>query len=289
MRKSPVNSSPGVTERQSKALINLLADEDPWVYDEVRKKLVALGDGIVTWLKPHLLSNDPVLRRHSREIVSYFGRQEKDNAFLTFCLTQGEEFDLEQALLMLAATRYDEINLGGYHALLDCYAASLRELVDPGAPPAQILAACNYFLFEELGFHGNEQHQSDPESGYLSRVIDRRTGSPLSLCALYLVVARRLRLPVTGIALPGHFVLRYQSAREEIYVDAFNKGKLLTKIDCVKYVAQTQRPPHENHLAPVSSRRILLRICAGLHQVYSQNKDRVEEPRVQRYLIALAK
>jgi regulator of sirC expression with transglutaminase-like and TPR domain len=282
-------SSSALHEKQCKALLQLLADDDPWVFQEVRRKLFALGDSVTTWLRPHLLSDDPVLRRHAREIISYFGRQEKDTAFLTFCVTQGEDFDLEQALWLLAATCFDGINASGYRALLDSYASDLREQINPAAPAEDILAACNHFLFDRLGFRGNEEHQHDPESAYLNRVIDRRTGSPVSLCSLYLLIAKRLRLPVTGISLPGHFLLRFQNAREEIYVDAFHRGKLLTKIDCLRYLAQTQHAPHEGQVAPVSPRRIVLRLCAALHQIYTQRPDSVEAPRVQRYVIALAK
>ena len=94
---------------------------------------------------------------------------------------------------------------------------------------------------------------------------------------------------MTGIGLPGHFMVRYQTARVELYVDAFNKGKLLTKQDCIKYLVQTHHNLEDGHLAPVTSRRILLRVCAGLHQIYSQAGDQTEAPRLQRYLIALAK
>ena len=45
----------------------------------------------------------------------------------------------------------------------------------------------------------------------------------------------------------------------------------------------------ESCLAPVSSRRILLRICANLHQIYTQRKAVDQVERLQRYLVALAK
>ena len=190
---------------------------------------------------------------------------------------------------MLAATRYPEINILGYRAILDGYAADLREQLDPAAPPSQILAACNHFLFEDLGFKGNEQNHYDPEDSYLNRVIDRRMGNPISLCTLYLAMAKRLKLPMTGIGLPGHFMVRYQSPRAELYVDAFNKGKLLTKSDCIRYLVQSHHGLDDGYLAPVTSRRVLMRICVGLHQIHTQANDQTEAPRLQRYLIALAK
>jgi hypothetical protein len=49
---------------------------------------------------------------------------------LAFCLNQGEDFDLEQGVLLLCRTQYPQINLEAYSALLDDYAGELRERLD---------------------------------------------------------------------------------------------------------------------------------------------------------------
>jgi hypothetical protein len=57
----------------------------------------------------------------------------------------------------------------------------------------------------------------------------------------------------------------------------------------VKHVINLRQRFDESCLAPVSARRILLRICAQLHQIYTQQKAPVQIERLQRYLVALAK
>jgi regulator of sirC expression with transglutaminase-like and TPR domain len=94
---------------------------------------------------------------------------------------------------------------------------------------------------------------------------------------------------MAGIGLPCHFLCRYQSTRAEVYVDAFCGGLLMTKSDCIKRVVQLRQRFDESCLAPVSSRRILLRICATLHQIYTQRKAADQVDRLHRYLVALAK
>ena len=91
-------------------------------------------------------------------------------------------------------------------------------------------------------------------------MIDQRQGNPISLCMIYQLVGRRLGLSVTGIGLPGHFLCRFQTPRQDYYIDAFNKGRLLTKTDCMKYLKQAGYEFHETFLMPASSRRILLRM-----------------------------
>jgi len=278
-----------LSESQRAALLNLLADDDPAVYRSIRQKILSIGPAAAEWLRPHTLSRDPALRRRAQELVLRFDRQTTDNLFLGFCLKHGEELDLEEGAWLLAQTQYPDINVAGYEALLDSFAGDLRDRLDPGSEPEQLLAIVNEYLFQELGFVGNEEDYHDPENSYLNRVLDRRTGNPINLCLVYLLVARRLKLPVVGIGLPGHFICRYQSTSTEVYIDAFNGGKLLTKADCVRYLLQGNYSIRDDYLAPVSPRRILLRICSNLHQIYLHLEKGEEATRQQRYLVALAR
>ena len=289
MKLHLAKSTADLSESQIAALISLLGDEDPTVYSTVREKLVSYGTTAMGWLRPYLLSNDPVLRRRAKEIVDHFGKRDADNEFLSFCLRQGEEFDIEQGVLLLAQTQYPGINKAAYVALLDSFASDLREQIDHDGEADQVLATINDYLFRQLGFVGNEENYYDPDNSYLNRVLDRRTGNPISLAIVYLFVGRRLKLPMTGIGLPGHFICRYQTSKTEVYLDAFNRGKILTKADCIKYLVHTRHSLQEGHLAPVSARRILLRICANLHQIYAQIEAIEQTGRLQRYLVALAK
>jgi regulator of sirC expression with transglutaminase-like and TPR domain len=276
-------------ESQKAALINLLGDEDEAVYDAVRDKIISAGPTARTWLRPFFLSGDPLVRRRSMEITRHFDRQSADDTFLAFCLQHGEDLDLEQGAWRLAQTQYPDINVEAYTALLDQFAAELSTRIEPHHRATPLLNAMNEFVFGQLAFAGNEANYYDPDNSYLNRVLDRRTGNPIALSLVYLLLARRLRLPVTGIGLPGHFLCRYQSASDEIFIDAFNKGKLLTKSDCIHYLARGNFDVRDAYLAPISSRRLLARVCGNLHQIYVRLGHAESVTRFQRYLVALAR
>jgi regulator of sirC expression with transglutaminase-like and TPR domain len=281
--------TPALTESQKAALINLLGDEDPAIYQIIRNKILSQGQSARDWLRQHTLSSDPLLRRRAQEIIDYFERQAGDNRFLAFCLSRGDVLDLEQGAWLLAQTQYPNINILAYQALLDSYAADLRERIDLTGEPQMILDGINHYLFEELKFVGNEDNYYDPDNSYLNRVLDRRKGVPITLSAVYISIARRLRLPVAGIGMPGHFLCRFQNSREEIFIDAFHKGKLLTKTECIRALVNSGHEFHEGFLAAVSPRRILFRMCSNLHQVYKTLEMPEETARLQRYIIALSK
>jgi regulator of sirC expression with transglutaminase-like and TPR domain len=278
-----------ISQSQRDALLSLLGDEDPLVFRTVREKILSCGPPAAEWLRPHTISNDPALRRRAQQIVLHFDRQAADDQFLAFCLRHGEEFDLEPGAWLFAQTQYPRINVEAYQAVLDGYANELRGRLGSTTEPQDILTIVNQYLFGELGFAGNGENYYDPDNSYLNRVIDQRTGNPINLCLMYILLARRLRLPVAGIGLPGHFICRYQSTAAEIYLDPFNRGRLLTKADCVQRLINANCSLRDDYLAPVSARRILLRICSNLHQVYQRLELAAETMRLQRYLVALAR
>jgi regulator of sirC expression with transglutaminase-like and TPR domain len=284
-----ISLSSKLSKKEQEALVSLLADDDASVFQAVRGKILTCGPEAAEWLRPYMLSRDPVLRRHVVDIVEHFDRQLADNQFLSFCLKHGEEFDIEAGAWRLARTAYPAINSEAYQALLDSYAADLREKIDLTAGGTHILTTINKFLFKTLGFSGNEANYYEPDNSYLNRVLDRRTGNPINLTLVYMLIARRLQLPMAGIGMPGHFICRYQSSSDEIYIDAFNRGQLLTKADCIQFLQRGNHSLSDDFLSPVSARRLFMRICSNLHQIYTELGRAEEVTRFQRYLIALAR
>src|SRR2546427_5391174 len=110
-----------LSESQRAALISLLVDDDPAIYQMVRRKIISYGTVACEWLHPQMLSSDPVMRRRALEIVHYLARKGSDERFLEFCLHSGEELDLELAVGLLAQTQYPDAHLEAYQALYDSW------------------------------------------------------------------------------------------------------------------------------------------------------------------------
>jgi regulator of sirC expression with transglutaminase-like and TPR domain len=267
----------------------LLADEDPAVYQLVRTKLLSFGEAACDWLKPHVLSSDPRMRRRVHEILTHYARGRSDAHFLEFCRRHGEDLDLEEGSGLLAKTRYPEANWEAYKALLDSWSESIRPRLELATLPQEKLTAINDFLFEDLEFKGSDQVGYQTDCCYLNRVIDERQGNPIGLCTVYLLIARRLRLPITGIGLANHFICRFQSTTAEIYIDCFRKGIFLSKADCVKYLLNASYGMAEGSLSPWTPRRVLHRMCNNLIATYGQLELAEDASRVQRYAVALTK
>jgi regulator of sirC expression with transglutaminase-like and TPR domain len=96
----------------------------------------------------------------------------------------------------------------------------------------------NWILFVEERFRGNEDEYYDPRNSYLDQVLFRKLGIPISLSILYLAVAERIGLAMSGVNLPAHFVVRTGLGSSTLFVDPFHAGALMDRQGCERRVAE---------------------------------------------------
>jgi regulator of sirC expression with transglutaminase-like and TPR domain len=135
---------------------------------------------------------------------------------------------LAEAALLLACEEYPHLALGPYLDFLDLAAARVRQTIPDDADPETTIDGLNRVLFGEYGFTGNLTHYYDARNSFLNEVIERRTGIPITLSAVYMSVAARLDFPLDGIGLPGHFIVRHRRGPEDVFLDPFNDGARMT-------------------------------------------------------------
>ena len=126
------------------------------------------------------------------------------------------------------------------------------------------------FLFDELGFHGNEGNFFDSRNSCLNEVLARRTGIPITLSVMYMEVARRLAMPVYGISLPRYFVIQFDDGNYSTYIDPY-KGTIITAHVCYALAGATAADPAL--LRRATKKDIAIRILQNLRGVYLQRRD----------------
>lgn len=189
-----------------------------------------------------------------------------------------DQINLAEAALCIAWEDQGDGNPLASLRIIDAMAAAVRERITGRQGGRAIVAALNTYLFEELEFRGNYWNYNDPANSFLDQVIARRVGLPILLSVLYLEIGWRLRLPVVGLALPGHFLVRYIDSQEgDLYIDPFNRGRLWSYAECQRQIvafASTANPALIRQImAPPSPRSILIRILRNLKSAYIQREQ----------------
>jgi regulator of sirC expression with transglutaminase-like and TPR domain len=192
-------------------------------------------------------------------------------------LLRREPVPLDAAALAIAAEEYPALDPGVYLARLDALAE--RVAARAGAPlrAAAALRALRDVLHGEAGLRGNTADYYDPRNSYLSDVLDRGLGIPITLCVVYMEVGRRLGLALEGVALPGHFMARLaRGAGPQVYLDAFS-GELLSAEECLaRHRERTgAATPGPEALPGATPQQILARLLGNLRRTYRERRDDV--------------
>ena len=187
-----------------------------------------------------------------------------------------ECIDLGKAALYIAQEEYPDLEPKEYLNVLDRMAEELSVRLPTSRYPLLIIQNINQYLYDELGFNGNNNDYYDPRNSFLNEVIDRRVGIPISLSLVYLEIARRIDFPMVGIGMPGHFLIRPNFEEMEIFVDTFNRGEIIFPQDCQDRLNQIYKQNvifQPEYLAAVSKRQFLARILNNLKIIYVHQQE----------------
>jgi regulator of sirC expression with transglutaminase-like and TPR domain len=144
-------------------------------------------------------------------------------------------------------------------------------------------------LFHRLGITGNTRHYDDPDNSYLDRVLERGLGIPISLAVLLIEVGRRRGLPLEGVGMPGHFLVR-DRGRPETLIDPFGGGRRVDDEACRTLFQRIAGPDAHLHpamLAPTPTPDILARMLANLDRSFRGRQDPVSLAWVTRLRVAI--
>jgi regulator of sirC expression with transglutaminase-like and TPR domain len=272
-----------VTENQIKALIRLLSDDNERIVRTISDRLVEIVDSAVTLLQEAEIEQPEMSRRIAEVLDEIRGtRLEEDLQELS--TWPDERIDLEAGAFMIARYAYPGLDAQAYASQLDAMASEIKDRMGSRVSGEEAVKMLGRYLFTEQGFRGNTKNYYEADNSYLNRVIDRRTGIPISLSTLYLLVGRRLGLPLVGIGMPGHFLVKFESERYKMFVDCFNGGALLTEKDCARFLMQAGYGFDEKYLARSSTRAILVRTLKNLAAIYHKLDETVKEARLSRFI-----
>ena len=145
-------------------------------------------------------------------------------------------------------------------------------------------------LHDEAGFRGNVGNYYDPDNSDMQRVLERRVGIPISLCVVYLEVARRAGIPASGVSLPGHFLIQIRRGNARQILDPFHAGRGVTTPQLTALLRERYGPEarlHPEHLDPVSPRLILVRMLNNLKGIFARRQDHARTLRAVEMILDL--
>lgn len=272
---------------QLDALISLLDDSDWEVKRHVREKLISMGAAVIPVLEQKWeASFNPLLQKELEDLVHDLQfdqvkrRLQKWNA--------SADQDLLEGLWILNTFQYPELELETLKAAVHQVYVEAWTALSPDLEALDQVKILNHVLFKQLQFSGNTKNFHSPSNSMLSMVLETKKGNPITLCCIYLLVAKKLDLPIHGVNLPNLFVLTYLHPETPFYINAFNKGVIFTRKDIQSYLEHLKIAPKEAYFGPCTSKDILLRSLKNLISAFEQLGERAKVEELQELLAVLS-
>lgn len=261
--------APPPDDRAVQAMVDMLADNDPAIRARVVTHLAQTGERAETALKaaegatahPNRIAEALVAIHRERALgaLDRFRSIEPAGA-------------AETGALLVAQVQHPHIDrdevVRFFDELADAAPGPVRE-----ADPEQALRTLADYMYSVWEFDGARTDYPNPANSLLDQVVKRRTGLPITLAVVYLAVAQRVGMPLEGVGLPAHFVLRHPDATDRPYLDPFNRARLLNENQCREIVQTHGFTLAAEHLAAVSPQEIAARICRNLILAYRRRRD----------------
>lgn len=207
-------------------LLKLLDDESPEIRSTVQQALRAFGDALPAALREQRIELTPEQRALLEQVTNEQERDELKTAWRSLLEIRDEKERLECALSLLAIHQYGSDDPESVTSRLDTLAAEYMLIYD--TPGLHTLAD---FLFREKGLRGSEQDYYNPLKSNIVRVIESKSGLPISLVSIYMLVGKRVGLKIEGCNYPGHFLAIAYERDERVLVDCYSGGRFVTEKD----------------------------------------------------------
>lgn len=274
-----------------KAMIRLLDDSDPEIFDHIRDRLVSFGREVIPVLEDAWSSAfDPLLQERIENIVHKIQFEGLKHELVKWASNSSN--DLLTGTLLIARYQYPDLDEDKVRSQLNKLRKDIwLELNESMTPQEQVLII-NKVLFDLHGFNGNTANFHAPQNSFINTVLETKKGNPLLLSIIYSILAQQLDIPIYGVNLPEHFILAYQDIRGNspveytypeagilFYINAFSKGSIFGKNDIDQFLKKLDLEYNKIFYEPCSNIDMIRRILRNL--AFSWQKlgepDKVDE------------
>ncbi len=272
-----------LSDKEIAILISFLEDGDAKVVAMAQEQLSQIYAQARPALKEALAKASADSAKRLGLLIRKLDWAQLELQFRDLSARDDKRFDLEEGALLLARFAYTDLDEAACVKALDDMALEMALRLYSKDDPEIIAKKMNDFLFKEQNFSANKDNYYDPDNSFLNRVLERKLGIPISLSCVYVLLAQRLHLPIMGVGMPGHFIVKYETQEDEIFIDPYNKGKIMSRLDCMRSLLNAGYGFQDGFLNRCKPRDMLKRMINNLIMIYDQQRKMDHEKQLVRY------
>ena len=265
------NDKPSSQNLPWSAFKSLLDDESKVVQKGLEKFLLNNPKEGLLFLLSLGKGEDRYLAKRAQNMIEKLGWVDGAGDFIRFI--RSLRYELETGWFLLDRSIYPDLETSTYSFFLDKLADRCRELMLQPSSPRMTCEVINRVLFHEYGFRGARENFENPQNSFLHQVLDRREGLPITLCAVYILIARRIGFELDPIGTPGRFMVGCFAEKHPFYIDCWAGGRFLELEQMEDKLGVLPDEESGANLLPVTVADTLSRACRNLCRHYAQAED----------------
>ncbi|MBI1306906.1 MAG: hypothetical protein GC181_09905 [Bacteroidetes bacterium] len=289
-------------------LIYLLDDTDREVIEQIEGRILSLGTEVIEFLESASeQENDNIRLARLRDLIRKLKKDEVLKELLQW--RRSDEQDLLEGMIILEKVEFPFVDKQKINQLIDKIKLDAWLELNYDLTSFEQVKILNYIFFNLHKFKGNTDSYHDSHNSFLSKVLENKTGNPISMAIVYSLIAQRLNIPIYGVNLPQHFVLGYRSEEGlEIikrfndpglvgahdggdvmfYINPFSEGLILNHESLKSFLEQLHIEPKEEFFSVCTNLDIIRRVLRNLLYSYERVHDNEKALLVQKLITAMA-
>jgi len=274
-----------------KALVSLVDEQDSDIYEIIEQQIIDHGIDIMPHLKDALENSfREEIQSRLRKLISRINISDISKELVNWKNIGAG--NLLHGLFLIARYRHDSLELSSLKKQLNELEYDIWIEMNTKLTLLEKIKIFNHVMFEVHGFKPNRKDFHDPSNSYINDVLSTKTGNPILMASLYIILAQKLGLPVYGVNVPEHFVcvavnegdddsMSFLPSGEPLfYINAFSNGALFTRIQLSNFLAQIKVPEKPEYFVPCSNLDIILRVLNNLSFSYGKINDVIRQQEI---------
>lgn len=275
-----------MSQVEIKALIKLLDDSDPEIFNHIEEQLMLMGKSVIPDLENAWSGSiDAMMQQRIENIIHKIQIEDLQRDLSVWVQTGCT--DLLKGVMYIARYQYPDLDEAAVMATIEKLKRDAWLEMNENLTALEQIKVLNRIFFEIHGFSGNTKNYHAPQNSFLNIVLETRKGNPLMLSILYMEVARHAGIPLCGINLPEHFILGYEDdtftdekgQKILFYVNPFSKGDIFGRKEIERFLKQLKIKEDTSYFTGCSNLDMIQRLLRNLSNSFQKAgyEEKVQE------------
>lgn len=283
------------TNKEIRALLQLIDDPDGEVFETVSEKLLHYGREIIPNLEDlweH--TEDHEVQVRIEDLIHRVHFQDLQQEFLEWSTSKYPE--LLRGAILIAKYQYPDLNIPALLAQFDQMRRNIWLELNNYLTPLEQVNVFNSILYNYYKLQGHELTEREPKHFFINNVVESRQGNAYSLGILFLSLCELLDIPIFAVEVPRQFIFAYIDTlhhffahddegvqQVQFFIDPTN-GNVYTQQDVNAYLKKINADTDKDYSTPLTTKKVITKMLEELALCYRYKREDEKADEIQQLM-----